>query len=135
MSRDPEPATTCRDYAEMATALAASGAAYRVLLLFLGLRRAGQAREDDELETLLVTERRAEELPDLAAIRDLAASAGADPWEYLLVGPLTNPDGSLPSRDEAAVHLQLLAVRAMEGRGLDAYFAFDRRGRRLEPGA
>ena len=62
MSRDPEPATTCRDYAEMATALAASGAAYRVLLLFLGRRRAGPAREDDELETLLVTERRAETL-------------------------------------------------------------------------
>ena len=129
------PAADCRDYGELTAALAAAPGRYRLLLLFLGLRRRGADTGDDDLETLLVTEQRAETVPDVGALASLAARSGAESWEYLLVGPLTNPDGSLPSRDEAAIHLQHMAVGAMEGRGLDAYFAFDREGRRLGPAA
>lgn len=146
MSRRSQPESTllpiaenlpwahCTSFDELVAALTADRAEYRLLLAFLGVARAGHRRGDDELQALLVIDRPLPALPDLGHLQALAQEARAEPWEYVLVGPLRQPDGSLADAEEAALHLQHLALRVMEGRQLGGYLAFERGGRRVTAG-
>lgn len=128
------PGADCTSFDELAAALVADPAEYRLLLAFLGVARVGPQRAEDELQTLLVTDRPLAAVPDLGQLHRLAREARAEAWEYLLVGPLRQPDGSLPDAEEASLHLQHLALRVMEGRELSRYLAFERSGRRVTAG-
>ena len=128
------PGADCASFDELAAALAADAAEYRLLLAFLGVAGAGQQRPDDELQALLVTDRPLTAVPDLGHLHALARQARAEAWEYVLVGPLRQLDGSLPDAEEAALHLQHLALRVMEGRQLSRYLAFERHGLRVRAG-
>lgn len=134
MNEQHMPGTDCTSFDELVAALTAEAAEYRLLLAFLGVARAGRQRAEDELQALLVTDLPLAAVADLGQLHRLAREARAEAWEYLLVGPLRQPDGSLPDAEEAALHLQHLALRVMEGRQLGRYLAFERSGRRVTAG-
>lgn len=134
MNEQHLPGADCSSFDELVAALIAEPAEYRLLLAFLGVTQAGRQRAEDELQALLVTDRPLAAVADLGRLHRLAREARAEAWEYLLVGPLRQPDGSLPDAEEAALHLQHLALRVMEGRQLGRYLAFERGGRRVAGG-
>lgn len=117
------------DFDSFLDALRDSGRALRLLLVFI--EPAGG--EGDEVEVALATDMAL--APELN-FRQVAEKGRPRPWEYLLVSVLGNPDGSMPSREEAESHLQgLCLVIAGDGEGdLSGCSVFNRDGRALPAG-
>lgn len=123
---------TFDDFDGYLDALRESRRPVRLLLLFLETRSAedGDDPGDDRVEVAMATD-----LPLTRELnfRQVAEKAKTVTWEYLLAGVLGNPDGSMPSAEEAEGHLQSLClVVSGEGEGdLSGCTAFDHGGRRL----
>jgi hypothetical protein len=116
-------------------ALRESGRPLRLLVVFIETRRANDSNDagDDEVGVAMATD-----MPLTAELnfRQVFEKARTLTWDYVLVGVLSSPDGSMPSAEEAETHLQgLCLVISGEGEGdLSGCSVFDREGRPLPAG-
>lgn len=122
------------DFDSFLTALRESGRAVRLLLVFIESRPAATGPDDDEVEVSLATDTAL--TPELD-FQQVSERARTRPWEYVLVSVLTQPDGAMPSREEAEMYLQglCLAVSSEDEGDLSGCSVFDREGRALPAGA